>query len=190
MAKVFVIMATSLDGYVAKRDISKQHPFGVGGERVYDWQFAKKTETDSGIVKELMERTGAVIAGGRTYALAIDDAWGGINPFSAPVFVLSKTVPDKVAKGFTFVTDGIESALAKAKATAGDKDVWVMGGANVAQQNIKAGLVDELHLHIVPVLFGDGIRLWDNIGTKQIELENAGVVQTPGATHLTSKFVR
>src|SRR5207248_836185 len=129
-------------------------------------------------VDGLMEATGAVIAGGRTYKLSIDGAWHGVNPFRAPVFVLSQNVPDHVVEGFTFVSDGIESALRQAKAVAGDKDIWVMGGAHVAQQFLKAGLVDELHIHLASALLGEGIRLFDNIGGKLIELRPEGVIQT------------
>lgn len=189
MSKVFISMAMSLDGYISKKNQTKEHPFGVGGEQVYGWQFAKKTDADEAIVMGLMARTGAVLMGARTYHMAINDAWGGKNPFSAPVFVLSQSVPDDdVVEGFTFVTDGVETALSQARATAGDKDIWVMGGANVAQQYLKAGLVDELYLHVSPVLFGDGIRLWDNIGERDVQLEHISCTQTPGATHLAYKI--
>jgi len=113
MGKVFIGVAMSLDGYIARPDMSKEHLFGVGGEQVYAWQFGKETEADTKIGHDLMQATGAVIAGGQTYKLAIDEAWKGVNPFRAPVFVLSKDVPDHIAEGFTFVTDGIESALTK-----------------------------------------------------------------------------
>jgi dihydrofolate reductase len=190
MGKVFIGIAMSLDGYIARPNMSKEYPFGVGGEEVYAWQFEKKTDTDAQIVDDLMEATGAVIAGGRTYKLSIDGGWHGVNPFRAPVFVLSQNVPDHVVEGFTFVTDGIESALRQAKAVAGNKDIWVMGGAHVAQQFLKAGLVDELHIHLASVLLGDGLRLFENIGGELIELKLEKVVPTPSATHLKYTVIK
>lgn len=190
MGTVFIAMAISVDGYVARPDISSERPFGTGGEQVYDWQFAKRTDDDIAVLDELMARCGAVIAGRRTYALAIDGAWGGANPFPTPVFVLASKVPDAVADGFQFVTSGPEEALNKAKAAARDKDVWIMGGATVAQWYLHAGLVDELHLHVAPLLLGEGIRLWEHVATKPVELRHAGLTQTPGATHLRYQVVK
>jgi len=184
MGRVFISMSMSLDGFITRPDITREHPFGVGGEQIYAWQFDRRTEDDASVVGKLMQRTGAVIGGGRTYQLAIDGAWGSVNPFSAPVFVLSHSIPDRIVDGFTFVLDGIESALTRAKAAAGEKDVWIMGGANVAQQYLRAGLVDELNIHLAPVLLGHGIRLFENIGDGRIGLRHAGLVQTPGATHI------
>lgn len=189
MSVTFISMSISLDGYIAKSDISKERPFGTGGDRLYDWLFKEKTDIDTGIVDNLMKRTGAVIAGAKTYEISIDSAWGRINPFNAPVFVVASQVPDNPVDGFTFVTDGIESALTRAKAAAGAKDIWIMGGASVAQQYLKAGLVDELYVHIAPTLFGGGIQLWNDIGS-DIVLNQQTTVQTPGATHINYKVVR
>jgi hypothetical protein len=111
MGRVFIDIAMSLDGYIARPDISPTHPFGVGGEQVYAWHFATETDTDAKLGTDVLQRTEAVLAGSRTYTLSIDDAWGGVNPFRAPVFVLSTHVPEHVADGFTFVTDGIESVF-------------------------------------------------------------------------------
>ncbi|SRR6266566_2028546 len=108
------------------------------------------------------------------------------------LFVVSHDVPEKVAKGsttFTFVTDGIESALKQAHSAAGDKHVGV-GGANTAQQYLKAGLLDEIHIHLVPVLLGEGRRLFEHLGTKHIELENTRVIESPGVTHLKFRVVK
>ena len=91
---------------------------------------------------------------------------------------------------YTSVTDGIESALERAKAAAGDKNVMVMGGANIIQQYLKAGLLDEIHLQLVPVLLGEGIRLFENIGTKHIELEKISVIDAPGVTHFRFRVVK
>jgi dihydrofolate reductase len=118
----------------------------------------------------------------------IVDRWGGSHPIhGVPVFVLSHHIPEEVPKGatpFTFVTDGIESAITQAKAAAGEKYVYVLGGANIAQQCVRAGLLDEILIHFVPVLLGEGIRLFEHIGTEQIELESTRVAESPGVTHL------
>jgi dihydrofolate reductase len=114
--------------------------------------------------------------------------WGANPPFHVPVFVLTHNAKDMVAKEggttFTFVTDGIESALEQAQAAAGDKDVSVAGGASIVQQSIKAGLLDELQIHLVPLLLGEGRRLFDHLGTDHIELESTRVIESPGVTHL------
>jgi len=131
-----------------------------------------------------------VIVGRRTYDVAIDEGWEGVSPFQVPAFVPSRDVPAAVVPGFTFVTDGIHSALTQATAIAGDKNVWVMGGATVAQQYLAAGLVDELRIHIAPVLFGAGTRLFEHIGSDRIELEPTEVIQTPDAIHLRYRVVK
>jgi dihydrofolate reductase len=111
-----------------------------------------------------------------------------------PVFVLTHEPREKLIKEggttFTFVTDGIESALEKAKAAAGDKNVNIAGGADTVQQFIKAGLLDELEIHLAPVLFGDGIRLFDKMGPEHIELESARVIASPRVTHLMFRVVK
>jgi dihydrofolate reductase len=137
---------------------------------------------------------GAVIAGRRTY----DDSlpwWGAdgpTGPARVPVFVLSHDVPADVPDGdvYTFVTGGIEPTLEQARAAAGDKDVTVMGGAETGRQFLEAGLVDEVTIHLVPVLFGDGTRMFEHLGDGQVRLENAGSTQTPAATHLRFRVVR
>jgi dihydrofolate reductase len=113
-------------------------------------------------------------------------------PSGVPAFVVTHTVPQEwVYEGFpfTFVTDGVESAVEQARAVAGDKDVAV-GSASIAQQCIRAGLLDEIHVDLVPVLLGDGVRLFDHLGPGPIELERARVVEAPGVTHLTFRVVR
>lgn len=182
MGNTFLEITMSLDGFVAGPDISIQHPMGVGGERLHDWMFGAKTEQDGQLVAELMRNTGAVITGGHTYKIAIDEPWGGVTPFHVPAFVVSSSLTT-VKDGFT-IARGITDALAKAKAAAGDKDVWVMGGASIIQQFIKEGLFDKLHIHIAPVLLGSGLRLFDHIGNEHIELINTTTVDTPGAIHL------
>ncbi|HKZ03137.1 MAG TPA: dihydrofolate reductase family protein, partial [Pyrinomonadaceae bacterium] len=121
-----------------------------------------------------------------TYDLV--DGWGGSHPLpGVPVFVLTHDAPNENPKGktpFTYVTDGIASAITQAKEAAGDKNVYVIGGANVAQQCIREGQLDEIRLHIAPHLFGAGIRLFDNLGTEPIELETMSVIEAPEVAHL------
>ena len=183
MGKVLLGMAMSLDGFVNDRngDVGRLYP---------DLEALRKTE----MLREVIKTTGAVVMGRRAYDMAEGDFTG--YEFQVPIFVLSHDVPEKVAKGenerlsFTFVTDGIESAIEKAKAAAGDKYVTVIGGANTAQQCIQAGLLDEIQIGIVPVLLGEGLRLFEHIGAEQIELESTRVIESPGVTHLRFRVVK
>lgn len=135
---------------------------------------------------------GAIVAGRRTYDLV--DGWGGSHPIhGVPVFVLTHKAPEQVPEGatpLTFVTDGIESALHQAKKAASDKTIYVMGGANIVQQYIKARLLDEIQLHLVPILLGGGIRLFEHTGGERIELESMGVVESLGVTHLRFRVIK
>lgn len=186
MAKIIFDISMSLDGFIAGPNISPQYPMGVGGMRLHDWLFDKRTDTDTKVLNETVETSGAVIFGGQTYRVAIDNGWGGCTPFQVPAFVLTRHVPEKLIEGFIFVTDGIQSAIEQAKAIAGGKNIWIMGGANIAQQFIKAGLLNEIHIHLVPVLLCGGTRLFDHTGNRQIELEKINLVESAGVTH--SKF--
>ena len=125
MGKVIVSITMSLDGFVAGANISPEQPLGEGGPRLHDWMFDKKTDADEQVSSETMNNSGAVILGRRMYADAIDGPWEGVTPFKMPAFVLAHKVPAKVADGFTFVTDGMESAFKQAKAVAGDKNIWI-----------------------------------------------------------------
>jgi dihydrofolate reductase len=130
------------------------------------------------------------VTGRRTFDIA--NGWGGRPPLGVPAFVLTHTVPQEwVYEGspFKFVTDGLESAVDQAKAVAGEKDVAV-GAASIAQQCIRAGLLDEVHINLVPVLLGGGVRLFEHLGTTPIELENTRVVEAPGVTHLGFRVLR
>lgn len=184
MQKVIIEITMSVDGFTAGPEISKNNPLGKGGERLHEWIFTKKTTLDDTLSKELFARCGAVIVGSRTYTTAIEDAWGGASPFAIPAFVVSHTVPAIQKEGFTYVTEGILPALEKAKGAAGEKDVLIMGGANIIQQYIKVKMFDELNLHIVPVLFKEGTRLFDLIGSDRIELQKIKTLDTPAATHV------
>lgn len=182
MSKTVLDISMSLDGFIAGANISPQQPLGEGGIRLHDWFFGAKTPMDETIMNDLIASTGAVVLGGKTYKDAIDDEWGGKTPFHTPAFVLVHSLPQTIGDGFTFVTDGIESALEQAKATAGDKNVWLMGGANTLQQYLNAKLVDELHIHIAPLILGKGTRLFENV--RAMELERTRLIETPAATHV------
>jgi dihydrofolate reductase len=131
-----------------------------------------------------------LVTGRRTFDLT--NGWGGRHPLDVPVFIVTHAVPQEwVFEGspFTFVTDGLESAIEQAKAVAGDKDVGVVG-ASLVQQCIRAGLLDEIHVDLVPVLLGDGVRLFDHLGTEPIELESTRMLEGAGVTHLTFRVVK
>ncbi|HYQ84742.1 MAG TPA: dihydrofolate reductase family protein, partial [Rubrobacter sp.] len=144
------------------------------------------------MLNEVFSSIGAIVTGRRTFD--ITNGWGGRHPIGEgiPIFVLTHSVPDGWAyegSPFTFVTDGVESAVEQARAAAGEKNVAV-GAASLVQQCLEAGLLDEVHVDVVPVLLGDGVRLFDNLGTAPIELERTGLVADPDVTHMTFRVVR
>jgi dihydrofolate reductase len=184
MPRLIAAFSMSLDGFVAGPDVSVDIPMGRGGERLHDWIFKSSSEIDAAKARENSQRVGATIVGRRTYDVGIGP-WED-TPYPAPSFVLTheERAPLAMKSGvFTFVTDGIESALTQARAAAGEKDIVVMG-ANAAWQYIAAGLIDELDIQLVPVLLGSGTRLFDRIGDEAIELEQLDAAQTPSVTHL------
>jgi dihydrofolate reductase len=142
------------------------------------------------LLREAHSKMGAFVTGRRTFDIA--NGWGGRPPLGVSTFVVTHTVPEEwVYEGspFTFVTEGVKSAVERAKAIAGDKDVAV-GAASIAQQCIEAGLLDEIHVDLVPVLLGGGVRLFEHLGTTPIELESTRVIEAPGVTHLTFRVVK
>lgn len=174
---IVVEMTMSLDGFVA----------GPGGDvgRLHQWIFGEPAGRDAEMVSLMFETTGAWVIGKRTFDQG-QEPWGDEPPFKQPCFVPAHEVSAPLTKGattYTFVNDGIKSAIEQARAAAGDKNVLVMGGADVAQQAVKAGLVDELRIHLVPVLLGDGIRLFDHLGA-QVELERTSLDGGAEVTHL------
>ncbi|MBA9002132.1 dihydrofolate reductase family protein [Thermomonospora cellulosilytica] len=185
MGKVVVDISMSLDGFVAAAGRTPDEPLGTGGERLHEWAFGQD-ERSRALLEEAVGDLGAVITGRTTY----DDSvrwWGADGPSGParrPVFVLTHRQPEDVPEGgvYTFVTGGVEDALRQAQAVAGDRTVSVMGGANVIQQYLAAGLVDEISLHLVPVLLGDGLRLFEHLG-RQVSLERIDVVDAPAALH-------
>ncbi len=181
MSKVLLDMSMSLDGFVAG-------PNGEDGG-LHDWFFSP---AGAEAVDESVRNTGAILIGRRTYDQG--DRLGGFahSPYAVEHFVLTHGAPERPARGemrFTFVTDGIESAVERAKVAAGERNVAVGGGASIAQQCLKAGLVDEIQVHLVPALLGRGIRLFEHLGDGKIGLETTRVVDAPGVTHLMYRVV-
>jgi dihydrofolate reductase len=196
--------STSLDGFIAGPNDGPEAPMGEGGERLLAWYSGGDTEyrlpgtemvfkvspQSAELLRETSRTTGALVTGRRTFDLT--QGWGGRHPLDVPVFVVTHTVSQEwVYEGspFTFVTDGLESAVEQAKSVAGDKDVGAVG-ASIVQQCIRAGLLEEIHVDLVPVLLGGGVRLLDHLGTEPIDLERTRVIEGAGVTHLTFRVVR
>jgi dihydrofolate reductase len=203
VGKVVFDISVSLDGYVAGPDDGPELGLGAGGERLHEWVVELKswrephgleggeTNASSAIVEEGLSAAGAIVVGKRMFDNA--HGWGDVPPFHMPVFVLTHTAREPLAKSdttFTFVTDGIESAVEQAKAAAGEKNVGIGGGANTAQQALKAGLVDEVQLNVAPVLLGGGVRLFEGLGPDDAEFELVRVIEGPRATHLKYRVVK
>ena len=184
MGKVVVSFTMSLDGFIAGPNISHEDAMGEGGERLHQWLFDGSSEVDREMAREMSANVGAVILGRRTFDLGLQH-WED-TPHPAPSFVLTHEKREPLtmkSAAFTFVNNGVESAVQQAKAAAGNKDIVVMG-ANVAQQLLKAQLVDDIVLQLAPVLFGQGTRLFENIGNQNIELKNTKTRTSPLVTHL------
>ncbi|HZI92592.1 MAG TPA: dihydrofolate reductase family protein [Thermoleophilaceae bacterium] len=214
MAKLKFDISMSLDGFIAGPDPGSDQPLGVGGDRLHKWVYGLKswreshgeeggaTGADADIVEESLRNVGAAVMGRQMFGGGDgpwgDDPWegwwGDDPPFHMPVFVLTHHPREVLTKQggttFTFVTDGIEAALEQAQAAAEGKDVAISGGANVAQQYLKAGLLDEFQVHVSPVLLGAGTRLFDDLGSRPPELEVTRVVESPAVTHLTYRVVK
>jgi dihydrofolate reductase len=211
MSSVICQISISLDGFVAGPNQSLENPIGEGGMRLHEWLFATSSwheshgeaggnrTADSDVVDELSRNTGAYIMGRNMFApgrgawdLSWKGWWGDVPPYHVPVFVLThhprEPLPMKGGTTFNFVTDGIDSALTRARSAAGDRDVEIAGGASTVRQYLKAGKLDELYLHIVPVLLGAGERLFDGVG--EARLEPVKVVASPAVTHIKYRVVR
>lgn len=211
MSSVTCQISISLDGFVAGPNQSVDNPLGEGGERLHEWVVKTaawrrqhgldggERGADSEVIEGLVEGVGAYImgrkmfgGGGGPWDETWKGWWGDDPPFHVPVFVLThherEPLPMEGGTTFTFVTDGIESALEQARAAAGDRDVAIAGGARTIQQYLAAGLLDELYLHIVPVLLGAGERLLENVGDPT--LEPVQVVASPTVTHVKYRVVR
>ena len=189
----------SLDGFAAGPNQSVDNPIGEGGDRLDEWMFAAdRPDADADAADEILRGVGAHIMGRKMFGGGDgpwDETWRGWwgedPPYHAPVFVLThharEPLPMQGGTTFNFVTDGIEAALEQARAVAGDQDVAIAGGASTVQQYLAAGLLDELHLHVVPIVLGAGERLLDDVGDPT--LEPVGVVASPAVTHLRYRVV-
>jgi dihydrofolate reductase len=194
MGKVTVDMSMSLDGFSAGPGDGFGCGLGIGGERLHswvfggEWSYGDEAGRATGVDREVLDEIfacGAHIVGRRMFDVV--EGWGYQNPFDAPCFVLTHRVDEGLlakAPSFTFVTDGIDSALEQARAVAGGKDVSIAGGVNVAQQYLRAGLVDEMQIHLAPVFLGTGKRLFENLQSEQFTLKQDRVIVSPLATHL------
>ncbi|HCU51987.1 MAG TPA: deaminase [Micromonosporaceae bacterium] len=193
MNTVVFDISMSLDGYMTASGQSTAEPMGEGGQVLHTWAFGEDEQNQRYMASATAE-LGAVIAGRRTYDHSLPwwGADGPTGPARRPVFVVTHEAPtDSPAGGvYTFVTDGINSALRRAKAVAGNGNVTVMGGASLGQQCITAGLIDEISIHLVPVLFGDGTRMFDNLKIGHRRLEPIETIPTPSATHLRFRVVK
>jgi dihydrofolate reductase len=213
MSRLVLDISVSLDGFVAGPNPTLELPLGEGGEQLHEWVVRLESwrrdhgleggepGPDNELVAEWTGRTGAFIMGRRMFsggegpweADPNRNAWWGDDPpFAKPVFVLThhERAHESFSNGTTydFVTDGIEPALERARAAAGGKDVGVSGGAEVAQQYLAAGLLDEIQLHVVPVLLGGGTRLFDSVPA--VTLEQTRVLHSPAVTHVRYRVVR
>jgi dihydrofolate reductase len=188
MSKVILDISMSLDGFVARPDDDPGpiHDWLFNGDTVNpDNNFFKTAGASTQVLNEMLETTGAIVTGRRTYDLT--GGWDGNQPLGdAPVFVVTHSPPGTVPAGrtsFTFV-EGVQAAVEQAQHAAGHKDVSVIGGASVARQCLVAGLLDEVQIHLTPVLLGQGIRLIDHLDGNGITLEQTRVREAPGVTHL------
>jgi dihydrofolate reductase len=213
MSMIRFHLSVSLDGYVAGPDQSVENPLGVGGEDLHGWiveleAWRKQHGLEGGevnasspVVEELQSNVGATVMGRNMFGGGRgpwrEDPpwsgwWGDNPPFHTPVFVLTHhpRAPLEMEGGttFTFVTDGVESALEQAKQAAAGRDVMLGGGANVVQQYLAAGLVDEFELHIVPILLRDGERLLENVGN--LKLDQVRAIEAPAVTHIKYRVVK
>ena len=216
MPKLKLDMSMSLDGYIAAPGASLEDPLGKGGMRLHDWVFGLKSfreahgmeggdaeSADNQIVTEITRGIGAVLMGRKMFSGGsgpwesdpnADAWWGDDPPFHVPVFVLTHHEREPlVMQGgttFHFVTGGLGSAVEQARAAAGDLDVSIAGGASIVQQCLAAGLVDEFQIHVVPVLLGGGVRLFDGTVPAPVELEAERVAVSPAVTHLRFRVNR
>jgi dihydrofolate reductase len=215
VSKLRFQISVSLDGYTAGPHQSEENPLGEGGEQLHEWVLklaawrrphgreGGEVNASSAVFEAAIENVGATIMGRNMFGGGPgpwgedpwDGWWGEDPPFHHSVFVLTHHERERLEKqggnSFTFVTDGIESALEQARKAADGKDVALGGGADVAQQYLAAGLIDEMLLNVVPVLLGSGTRLFENLGdVSRIGLEQARVVEAPGVAHLLYRRAR
>src|SRR5881296_2314775 len=193
MGKVTSEISMALDGFITGPNVRVGNGMGDDGDRLHDGMFDAKTETDAAIVADRYASIGAVVIGKRMFDVGFEP-WGDPPPFRMPVFIVThetrEPLPMRGGTTYTFVTDGIEAALELARAAAGDKNVLVQGGANIIRQYLKAALLDEMHISLIPILLGGGVLLFEDLDPKGIELRKTSSIETPGATHLRFSVVK
>jgi dihydrofolate reductase len=210
MGKVRLEITTSLDGFITGPDPSHEEGLGKGGEALHEWVYGLKgwreshgleggeVNADSELLEEGSRTNGAVVMGRRMFSMGSgpwqddpnrDGWWGDEPPFGVPVFIVTHHQRESEEKEggttFNFVTDGVESAIEQAREAAGDRWVTIAGGANVFQQALAAGLVNELNIHVAPLLLGGGTPLFDNLDGNPPGLEIVRTVESPNVTHVT-----
>ncbi|MGH3359365.1 MAG: dihydrofolate reductase family protein [Nocardioidaceae bacterium] len=191
MARVICDMSMSLDGYVTGPNDSRENPFGDGAGMLHDWMFDAATDDDRAMLQEMLDGVGAVVMGRKSFDKNEGDGgWGDGGPVGdTPCFVVTHNKPTTSHPSvYTFVTDGVASAIDQAAEVAGDKVVG-LHGATVMQQALPLGLVDEIRVHVVPVLLGGGTPLFDALDSS-ITLERIQAQVTPAATHIGFRVVR
>jgi dihydrofolate reductase len=195
MSRVIADMSMSLDGFIADTNDSVDHLFGwffngdVEVPTAIEGVAFKTSPASADMLRDAFETVGALISGRRNFDLV--DGWGGAHPMGVPVFIVTHEIPEGWPRDdrIRFVTDGIESAVAQAKEAAGDKVVGV-ATPSIVQQCLDAGLLDGIHVNLVPVLLGEGIPFFANLATAPVQLEGPEVVEGTGVTHLSYRVVR
>ena len=188
MGLIYGNMSMSLDGFIAGPNVSVTNGMGDGGERLHDWMFVGKSgeESEAWLAKQFVS-TGAVLVGRTMLDVGIGP-WGDNPVFHAPVFVVTHRPAEPILKAggtsYTFVSEGPDAALRMARAAAGGKDICVAGGAAIVRHYLLAGVIQELRLHVVPILLGSGTRLFTDVDHPGIEMTAAGNVDAGGVTHL------
>jgi dihydrofolate reductase len=190
MAQVICDMSMSLDGYVTGPNDSRENPFGDGAGMMHDWISDAATDEDRALLQEMLDGVGAIVMGRTSFDKNEGDGgWGEGGPVGdIPCFVVTHHEPATTHPSiYTFVTDGVASAIEQAKKVAGDKVVG-LHGATVMQQGLPLGLVDEIRVHVIPVLLGGGTPLFAHLDSA-ISLERTSALATPAATHLSFRVI-
>jgi dihydrofolate reductase len=205
MGTVFVDVGVSLDGFIAGPNGRPGNPLGDGGTRIHQWLYplaifrermgltGGETNEDDALVRAIFARAGAYVMGRRMFDEG-EVGWPEDAPFRAPVLVVTHHPREPWVRSggttFTFVTGGLDEALRRAREAAGARDVRISGGADVIRQGLRAGVVDELDVHVAPVLLGAGVRLFEGLSDADVKLEPGPVKASPRVTHLAFRVVR
>jgi len=205
MVKVTTGFSMSLDGFVAGPNDGPENSLGDGGDRIFKWYFSgdathevpsgtgtfRMSKDGADMVQEASQSAGVLVTARRTFDIA--RAWGGKHPMNVPIVVVTHKVPqewiNKPGSPFTFVTDGVVSAIEKARQIAGDKSV-VVGAPSVVKQCLQAGLMDEIHIDLIPTLLFGGISLFDHLGIQPVDLQIVEVNATAEVIHITFRVIK